>query len=48
MGSLAMTYFHTDNSALSSALRRFTVLFGMGRRGTTSLRSPDINFVLLP
>ena len=28
-------------SAVSSALRCFTVLFGMGRRGTTSLRSPD-------
>ena len=29
-------------SALSSALRCFTVLFGMGRSGTTSLWSPDI------
>ena len=33
----------TQVSALSSALRRFTVLFGMGRRGTTSLWPPDIN-----
>jgi hypothetical protein len=28
-------------SALASALRRFTVLFGMGRRGSTSLWPPS-------
>ena len=43
IGRLAVSYFHTANAALSSALRRFTVLFGMGRRGTTSLWPPDIN-----
>ena len=40
--SLAMTYFHMNKSTLSSALRRFTILFGMERRGTTSLWSPNI------
>ena len=40
IGSLAMSYFRTVYLALSSALRRFTVLFGMGRRGTTSLWPP--------
>ena len=35
-----MSYFRTVYLALSSALRRFTVLFGMGRRGTTSLLPP--------
>ena len=39
-GSLAVSYFRTVYLALSSALRRFTVLFGMGRRGTTSLWPP--------
>ncbi|KPK30014.1 MAG: hypothetical protein AMJ66_09880, partial [Betaproteobacteria bacterium SG8_40] len=29
-GSLAVSYFRTVYLALSSALRRFTVLFGMG------------------
>ena len=29
-----MTYFRTVYSALSSARLRFTVLFGMGRRGS--------------
>ena len=43
MGRLAVSYFHMANATLSSALRRFTVLFGMGRRGTTSLWPPDIN-----
>ena len=40
MGSLAVSYFRTVYLALSSALRRFTVLFGMGRSGTTSLLLP--------
>ena len=40
IGSLAVSYFRTVYLALSSALRRFTVLFGMGRRGTTSLLPP--------
>ncbi len=43
-GRLAVSYFHTANAALSSALRCFTVLFGMGRGGTTSLWPPDINW----
>ena len=33
MGSRAMSYFHWKYNQLSSALRRFTVLFGMGRSG---------------
>ena len=44
-GSLAMPYFRTSAPALSSAMKRFTVLFEMGRSGTTSLLSPSI-FVL--
>src|SRR6185369_1190763 len=32
----------TRESALSSAQRRFTVLFGMGRSGTTSLWSSGL------
>ena len=44
VGSLAVTYFHMANATLSSARRRFTVLFGMGRRGPTSLWPPDINW----
>ncbi len=36
-----MTYFHAVYPALSSALRRFTVLFGMGRRGTNALWSSE-------
>ena len=46
-GSLAMFYFHRKYNRLSSTLRRFTVLFGMGRSGATSLWSPDktLNFV---
>ena len=47
MGRLAVSYFHMANATLSSALRRFTVLFGMGRRGTTSLWPPDINWYKL-
>ena len=37
-----MTYFRTKKIALSSALERFTVLFGMGRGGSTPLWSSDI------
>ena len=36
-----MTYFHAVYPALSSALRRFTVLFGMGRRGANALWSSE-------
>ena len=39
LASLTMSYFHGKYIPLSSALRRFTVLFGMGRSGTTSLWS---------
>ena len=39
---LAMTYFRIG-TILSSALVRFTVLFGMGRSGTKPLWSPNIN-----
>ena len=38
-GCLTMTYFHGRESPLSSALSRFTVLFGMGRGGANSLWS---------
>ena len=34
-----MSYFHGRESPLSSALSRFTVLFGMGRGGSNSLWS---------
>jgi hypothetical protein len=37
-----MTYFHAVYPALSSARLRFTVLFGMGRRGPTALCSSGI------
>ena len=37
MVSLTMSYFHWKYNQLSSAIRCFTVLFGMGRSGTTSL-----------
>src|SRR5512140_3272494 len=37
-----MTYFLTGKSAISSARRRFTVLFGMGRGGANALWSPGI------
>ena len=40
-----MTYFRAVYPALSSAQLRFTVLFGMGRRGSTALCSSGI---LLP
>ena len=39
--TLTMTYFHAVYPALSSALRRFTVLFGMGRRGSNALWSSE-------
>ncbi len=42
IGSLAMTYFHWKYNQLSSAQRRFTVLFGMGRSGTATLWSPGL------
>ena len=37
MVSLTMSYFHWKYNQLSSAIRCFTVLFGMGRSGTSSL-----------
>lgn len=38
----AMTYFRGGLlTQLSSALRRFTTLFGMGRGGATPLQSPE-------
>ena len=40
-----MSYFHWKYNQLSSAIRRFTVLFGMGRSGTTSLWSSGKGFV---
>ncbi len=44
MFSLAVTYFHWKYNQLSSALKRFTVLFGMGRSGTTSVWPPGKGF----
>ena len=44
MGSLAMSYFRTVETTLSSAMKRFTVLFEMGRSGSTSLLSPSNSF----
>ena len=38
---LAVTYFRVRNCTLSSAQTRFTVLFGMGRRGPRLLWPPD-------
>ena len=38
-----MSYFHGKCIPLSSAQRRFTVLFGMGRGGSTSLWSSGID-----
>ena len=43
-----MTYFHAKKIALSSALERFTDLFGMGRGGSTPLWSSDIGRLWLP
>ena len=37
-----MTYFHWKYNQLSSARRRFTVLFGMGRSGAVTLWSPGL------
>ena len=37
---LATTYFPTPRSAVSSALRRFTSVFGMGTGGSIALLSP--------
>ena len=48
MVSLAVTYFHWKYNQLSSALKRFTVLFGMGRSGTTSVWPPGKGFDLQP
>ena len=45
---LAMTYFRTGKTALSSAQRRFTVLFGMGRGGANALWSPRIRGLSVP
>ena len=44
--SLAVTYFHWKYNQLSSALLRFTVLFGMGRSGTTTVWPPGKGFDL--
>ena len=44
MKSLAVTYFHWKYNQLSSAQKRFTVLFGMGRSGTTSVWPPGKGF----
>ena len=41
VGTLTMTYFRAVYPALSSAQRRFTVLFGMGRRGPNALWSSE-------
>ncbi len=41
---LTMSYFHWKYNQLSSAIRCFTVLFGMGRSGTTSLWSSGKGF----
>ena len=43
-----MTYFRTGKTALSSAQRRFTVLFGMGRGGSNALWSPRIRQLCVP
>ena len=45
MRSLTVTYFHRKYNRLSSAQRRFTVLFGMGRSGTTLLWPSGKGFV---
>ena len=41
MGAPGGDLLSRGQSALSSAQRRFTVLFGMGRRGSTSLWPPS-------
>ena len=47
MVGLTMSYFHWKYNQLSSAIRCFTVLFGMGRSGTTSLWSSGKGFAAL-
>ena len=47
MRSLTVTYFHRKYNRLSSAQKRFTVLFGMGRSGTTLLWPSGKGFVSL-
>ena len=42
VNSLALTYFRSIYLELSSAQLRFTVLFGMGRRGSKALWAPDV------
>ena len=42
-GCLTMTYFRAVYPALSSACCRFTVLFGMGRSGSSRLKSSGID-----
>ena len=44
MESPETTYFRKKYNSLSSAWRRFTVLFGMGRSGTTSVWPPGKGF----
>ena len=46
VNSLALTYFRSIYLELSSAQLRFTVLFGMGRRGSKALWAPDITCLL--
>ena len=41
-----MPYFRMVETTLSSAMKRFTVLFEMGRSGTASLLSPSNSFLL--
>ena len=41
-----MPYFRMVATTLSSAMKRFTVLFDMGRSGTASLLSPSNSFLL--
>ena len=48
MVSLTMSYFHWKYNQLSSAIKRFTVLFGMGRSGTASLWSSGKGCVRIP
>ena len=43
-----MSYFRMVATTLSSAMRRFTVLFEMGRSGAVSLLSPSIFFYIYP
>ena len=45
MESPETTYFRKKYNSLSSAWRRFTVLFGMGRSGSTLLWPPGLKLV---